>query len=359
MKNIFIGLILIGLVSCKDTKEKYKPSYGSITESVYASGIIKSENQYNVFANVSGTIKEIHVKEGDLVSKGSPLISISNDISRYNLENAQLNAQFSDFGSNQNKLNDAKKFEELQFSKLKLDSTMLERQKSLWNQDIGTKVELEQKELNYKNSLLSYQSAKVKYEDLKRQIALSANQSKNLLNISKKMESDFTIKSEINGMVFGLQKEIGEMIGPQTPLAIIGNPNIYILEMQVDEYDIFRIEIGQTVYIKMDSYKGKVFEAKIRKISPIMNERTKTFLVDAEFTQKPEKLYPFNTFEANIVIKTKEKVLLIPRNLLVNDSMVMNSNGELIQIRTGLMDLQQVEVLSGLGETDELIFPKK
>jgi multidrug resistance efflux pump len=359
MKNIFIGLILIGIVSCKDTNEKYKPSYGSITESVYASGIIKSESQYNVFANVSGTIKEIHVKEGDLVSKGSPLISISNDISRYNLENAELNAQFSDFGSNQNKLNDAKKFEELQFSKMKLDSTMFERQKSLWNQDIGTKVELEQKELNYKNSLLSYQSAKVKYEDLKRQIRLSSNQSKNQLNISKKMESDFTIKSEINGMVFGLQKEIGEMISPQTPLATIGNPNNYILEMQVDENDIFRIEIGQTVYVKMDSYKGKVFEAKISKISPIMNERTKTFLVDAAFTKKPEKLYPFTTFEANIVIKTREKVLLIPRNLLINDSMVLNTNGDYIQIKTGLMDFQKVEVISGIGESEELIFPKK
>ena len=90
-----------------------------------------------------------------------------------------------------------------------------------------------------------------------------------------------------------------------------------------------------------------------------MNERTKTFMVEAQFKEVPEKLYPFITFEANIVIKSREKVLLIPRNLLVNDSTVENSKGELIKIKTGLMDFQMVEVLSGLAESDELILPKR
>jgi multidrug resistance efflux pump len=284
---------------------------------------------------------------------------LSNEISKFNLENAQLNAQFSDARSNQNKLNDAKQFEELQFSKMKLDSSMYARQQSLWSQNVGTKVELEQKELNYKNSIITYQSAKVKYEDLRRQIALSSEQSKNLLSISKKMESDFTVKSEINGMVFSLQKEIGEMVNPQTPIALIGDPSSFILEMQVDENDIFKVAIGQVVYVNMDSYKGKVFEARISKISPVMNEKTKTFLVEAKFIDMPEKLYPYITFEANIVIKTRDKVLLIPRNVMVNDSTVQNVKGELIKVKTGLMDLQKVEVVSGLTEKDELILPKR
>jgi len=359
MKKLIFGILILGIISCKESVEKFNPRYGSITESVYASGIIKSAKQYNVFATVSGTIQSIQVQEGDLVKIGSPLVSLSNEISKFNLENAQLSAQFSDARLNQNKLNDAKQFEELQFSKMKLDSSMYARQQSLWSQNVGTKVELEQKELNYKNSIITYQSAKVRYDDLKRQIALSSEQSKNLLGISKKMESDFTVKSEINGMVFSLQKEIGEMVNPQTPIALIGDPNHFTLEMQVDEYDIFKVAVGQVVYVSMDSYKGKVFEARISKISPVMNERTKTFMVEAQFKEVPEKLYPFITFEANIVIKSREKVLLIPRNLLVNDSTVENSKGELIKIKTGLMDFQMVEVLSGLAESDELILPKR
>ena len=44
-----------------------------ITESVYASGIIKSKNQYQVYAAVSGLIQQILVSEGDVVKKGDML----------------------------------------------------------------------------------------------------------------------------------------------------------------------------------------------------------------------------------------------------------------------------------------------
>jgi multidrug efflux pump subunit AcrA (membrane-fusion protein) len=129
--------------------------------------------------------------------------------------------------------------------------------------------------------------------------------------------------------------------------------------MQVDEYDIFKIKNGLKVLITMDSYKGKVFEAKIYNISPVMNERSKTFLVKASFINPPEKLYPFVSFEANIVIQTKQKALLVPRNLLLNDSTVVKSNGDKVLIKTGLKDYQMVEVLSGISENDELINPIK
>jgi multidrug efflux pump subunit AcrA (membrane-fusion protein) len=108
----------------------------------------------------------------------------------------------------------------------------------------------------------------------------------------------------------------------------------------------------------MDSYKGKVFEAKVTKINPIMNQRNKTFLVEAEFIQKPEKLYPNLTFEANIIIQSKENALLIPRNFLVNDSTVILSNGEKKKIQIGLKDYQYVEVLSGLSKESILMKPE-
>ncbi|MDZ4669126.1 MAG: efflux RND transporter periplasmic adaptor subunit [bacterium] len=359
MKKIFFAILLLNLYSCKESVEKFKPTYASITESVYASGVVKSAKQYNVFAKASGSIETIYVKEGDMVKKGNPLISLSNEVSRYNMENAKLNAAYSDAQSNQDKLNEARQFEELQKSKMKLDSSMWARQQRLWDQNVGTKVELEQRELNYKNSKSGYQSARVRHEDLKKQIALGSNQSKNLLSISKKMESDFTIKSEIDGMVFSLQKEIGDMVTPQVAVALIGDPTKFILEMQVDEYDIFKVTIAQRVFVKMDSYKGKVFEAKINKISPVMNERSKTFLVEAAFIDQPSKLFPYITFEGNIEINTKQKALLIPRNLMLNDSTVKRANGELVQIKTGLMDAQFAEIISGLTENDELILPKK
>ncbi len=89
-------------------------------------------------------------------------------------------------------------------------------------------------------------------------------------------------------MVYLLNYREGEFINIQNPVAIIGSNKDFILEMQIDEYDIMKISLGQKVLVTMDSYKGKVFEAKITKINPIMNQRSKTFLVESEFVQKPE-----------------------------------------------------------------------
>jgi multidrug efflux pump subunit AcrA (membrane-fusion protein) len=138
---------------------------------------------------------------------------------------------------------------------------------------------------------------------------------------------------------------------------VIGDAKKFILEMKVDEYDILKIKKEQSVKVMMDSYKGKVFEARVTKIYPIMNERNKTFIVEAEFINQPEVLYPNISFEANIVLATKTKAILIPRNYILNDSIVIKSNGDKVLVKTGLKDYQKIEILSGITAADELIDP--
>ena len=88
-----------------------------------------------------------------------------------------------------------------------------------------------------------------------------------------------------------------------------------------------------------------------------MNERSKTFLVEAAFIQQPEVLYPNISFEANIVIQSKNKAVLIPRNYLLNDSIVVKSNGDKVIVKTGLKDYQKIEIISGISADDELVKP--
>jgi multidrug efflux pump subunit AcrA (membrane-fusion protein) len=145
----------------------------------------------------------------------------------------------------------------------------------------------------------------------------------------------------------------------QSPLAVIGDSRNFILEMQVDEFDILKIKKGLAVILTLDSYKGKVFEAIVTKINPMMNERSKTFLIEAEFLKQPEILYPNITFEANIVIQSKENAILIPRDYLLNDSIVVKSNGDKVIVKTGLKDYQKVEILSGIRSEDHLIKPEE
>lgn len=353
MKFIFyLVLFLSSFAACKERVEKVQPLVESITESVYASGIVKSKNQYEVFSTVSGLIQKIVVKEGDVVKKGEPLIVLVNEASKLNVENAKLAAEYSDINTNLEKLNELKINIDLARSKLTNDSLLMVRQQNLWSQQIGTKIDLEQRELAYKNSKTALESSVLRYNDLKKQLNFSASQSKKNLEITSTLAKDYTIRSEVNGRVYSILKEQGEIVTPQSPVAIIGDAANFILELQIDEFDIAKIRIGQKIMVSMDSYKGKVFEAMVQKIDPIMNDRTRSFAIEAGFISKPPILYPNLTAEANIVIQTKEKALTIPRDFVTDDDYVITNDKQRRKVVTGLKDYQKVEILSGLTATD-------
>jgi multidrug resistance efflux pump len=274
------------------------------------------------------------------------------------LENAKLTANFNDQANNQGKLVEAEAIAQTSKAKLKLDSSLYARQKALWAQQVGTRIAYEQAELNFQSSRANYISAQQRLKDLRRQINFSSAQTKKNVQISARQTADFILKSQVKGTVFNLLKEKGELVSPQTPIAVVGNTQNFILEMQVDENDIFQVQLGQKVAVTFDAYKNKVFEAQVTKIASIMNERNKTFLVEASFTKAPEKLYPNVTFEANIMLRTKQNALILPRNYLKNDSIVTLVDGTTRTVKLGLTDFQEAEILSGLSSQDQVIKPK-
>ncbi|CAD5276759.1 Multidrug resistance efflux pump [Imperialibacter sp. EC-SDR9] len=356
--GLMIIAVLVLTAGCKDDTEKVQPTVEAISESVYASGTVKTSDQYQAFSSVNGIVEDIFVAEGDKVPKGAPLLKISNKASLLNVRNAQLTAENAKLSENQQKLDEAKM--SLDFAKAKLanDSSLLARKQHLWKQDIGTRVELEQATLAYENAVVAYQSAKTRYDDLQRQLALNARQSSNNLQISSTLADEYIIKSEIDGRVFTISKEIGELVNVQSPVALLGDDSRFYLELQVDEYDIVRIKTGQLVFVSMDSYKGEVFEAVVTRVIPAMNERSKSFTVVADFVSRPQVLYPFLTAEANIVIQTKKDALTIPRQYLVDESFVLLENDEKRAVVTGLKDYEKVEIISGLAAGEYIIKPE-
>jgi len=357
-KTIFIFVVIIFFsTSCSSKKESITPEIKNITESVYASGYIQSKNQYEVFSKINGIVEEIYVAEGDQVKKGNPIFRLDNENLKIATENAQLNSNALDYEINANKIKDAQKNIDLAQKKLKNDSLLYERQKKLWSENIGSKVDFEQKELNYENAKVALETAKTNLEDLKRQLKLQSAQSKNNVEIAKIQEEDLIIRSEIDGVVFKINKEKGEQINGAEPAAIIGS-NEFIIQLNIDELDVIKIKKGQQVIIRMDSYQSEVFEAEIVAIDPIMNARTRSFEAEAVFTKKPTELFPNLTLEANIVIQTKENVLTIPRNYLVNDSMVYLEGGDLQKVEVGLMDYDLVEIISGIDKNTKIELTK-
>ena len=351
------GILFLLFFSCNSKKEGIKPVEQKITESVYASGIVKSKHQYQVYAAVNGLVAGVYVSEGDMVKKGDPILKITNTAASLNAENAQLSVDFTAVGANQERLNELKINTDLAKSKSENDALLLQRQRNLWNQQIGTRNELDQRELAYKSSVTAYAAAKLRYTELQKQINYQAKQSQKNLQLTKTQVGDYTVKSETDGMVYSVLKEQGEMVNTQTAVALIGRGDSFILELQVDEYDISRVKEGQKILISMDSYKGQVFEAIVEKINPLMSERSKSFTVNAIFVKQPSALYPNLTCEANIVIHEKQKALTIPRTYLMDGDFVLLEGNEKRKIVIGLKDFQQVEILSGLTANDVIIKP--
>jgi HlyD family secretion protein len=355
--HLFIISALLLFISCSKEKESILVSASNITEVVYASGKIKAVDQYNVYSTVNGVLQNIFVNVGDNIQKGQTLLEIDNVTSQLNTENARialdLSAENNRKGSD--KLQEIELNVNLALEKLQLDSSLFFRQKKLWEQNIGTQLELEQKKLAYNNSTINYQTAQKRLSQLKTQLQNELKRANVTYDINKKLFSDYSIKSSVNGKVYDILKERGELVTSQTPLALIGKTDTFLLELSVDENDIIKISLGQKVLVTMDSYKGQVLDAVVDKIYPIMNERSRTFMVEAHFINPPKKLFPNLSAEANIIIQVKKNIITIPNNYIIDGKYVLIENNKKREIKTGLKDYQKVEVLEGL-KVNEVIY---
>lgn len=356
---ILPALIIITLGSCNGDTERVKPIVSSITESVYASAKIKAQGQYEVYSLVNGILEKILVKPGDTIEQGQPLFILDDRNAPLNAASAELAYSMS---MQDNSVHSAK-FEEAKLNvkqakdKYLLDSSLYIRQANLWKEQIGSQLELDQRRLSFLNSKNNYHTTLNKLHQLKTDLENRQKQAGISYHISKNQQNDYVIRSAFKGKVFDVFKELGELIGPQTPLAIIGDSHRYILEMSVDEYDIIKIRPGQQVEITMDSYEGKVFQGVVEKIYPIIDERLRTFRVDARFIDQPEALYPNLTAEANIVINTKDNTMLIPKEYLVENKFVWISEKKKKQVEVGLSDYKMVEIIKGLDSAQFIYKP--
>lgn len=358
MKYSLILLSLLFIVtSCNRSKEEIKPVLEKITESVYASGFIKSSNQYEVFSTVNGIVVRWMVREGDMVDKNKVLLQLSAVTAQLRVENAGIAAENATRAANSRRLAELRLNIDQAKMKLDHDALQLQRQRNLWAQQIGSRNDLDQRELAWKTSSSNYEAASLRYAELQREISFEEKQAFKNLQISRSQAGDYTIKSEYKGKVYDILVEEGEMVNTQQPIAVIGDATSFLLELQVDEYDIARIRPEQKILITMDSYRGQVFEAVVTKVKPFMHEKSKTFTVEAQFLQSPPVLYPNLTCEANIIIAQKKEALTIPRSCLQEGGFVLLANKEKRKVSIGLEDYQKVEITGGLTVNDVILKP--
>jgi multidrug efflux pump subunit AcrA (membrane-fusion protein) len=359
--NYTLLAVLFLVLSCSKNSEGIKPTVDTVIESVYASGIIKADDQYTVYSTVNGILQKIKVAAGQSISQGQLLFELESEKAELNTENARLAYQLSQGNSRYIK----DKIAEMEFKvqsakdKLTLDESIYNRNKKIRSLEGISEVDFEGVELVFKSSKLNYESAKKQLAQLK--VQLKNDQDRNNINLkySQNTQSDFSIKSALAGQLYDVLVDEGTLVTTQTPLAIVGKANSFILELEVDENDMVRVALGQKALVTMDSYKGEVFEAIVDKIYPIMDAHSRTFKIEAHFLKVPEKLYPNLTAEANIIIKTKENTITIPKSYLVDNEYVIVNNDEKRKVKTGLSDYQKLEILEGLKKDETIYMPKQ
>jgi len=355
-----VALSLVSLLAaCGEERETITPAVGPITESIYASGVVKAQGQYTVYPTVSGTVTALLVQEGDTVKAGQALLSIDDRSSALGTRNAEAQLRLLEQNARVSGpvLSQLREAVVQARDKYQVDSLNYARQQALWAQQIGSRNELDQRKLAYTTSKAAYNRATEALVETRQRLRTELDMARNNAAISTAGNDDRTPRSLIDGIVYDLLIEPGELATNQKALAIIGSATDLYLELEVDEYDIRQVKPGQQAFITLDSYAGQAFAAEVTRIIPLMDERSRTFKVEARFTDRPPTLFPNLTTEASIVLRTKDKALTIPASYLVDGNYVLTGPEERTPVELGARDLEKVEVLSGIDATTTLYKP--
>lgn len=350
---------VLGFTSCSDDRTEHKIETSKIVESVYSSMVVEPQNMYNVIGSVTGYVDEINVEIGQEIELNQLLFKVRDIQSASTANNARLSYEL----AKKNYDGDVSLIEDLKLElsnaefKRKNDSLNLSRNKQLLDKGAITKVEFEQSEMLYENSKAACKSIENRIARTRRELKTSLGQAKNNYNSSMSRSDDANVYSNVDGVVYDIYKEAGELVSMQEPIAIVGAKDDFTINMMIDEVDITKVRVGQTIYISLEAYRGESFEAKVTHITPKMDARTQTFKIEGEFVKAPEKLFMGLTGEGNIVINEIDNALVIPREFIIDNKHVETSNG-IVDVVIGVKSLSHVQILSGLNKGDVILKPQ-
>ncbi|UFH52312.1 efflux RND transporter periplasmic adaptor subunit [Spirosoma sp. KNUC1025] len=348
------------IVACKRESDGTSPSYRELTEAVYASGNVYPRNEYTVTADAAGILQKRLINEGDSIRQNQLLFvleSASEDARQQAAANAYRQAQ-ANLGANSPILAELEAQVRNARTRLANDSINYNRFRELYGQNATSKAELERAELNY---TLSRNNLRAQINTLQRsrdQIRLDVANNRSQLVSSEVAGRNTRVRSFVNGKVYEVYKDPGEVVKIGDQLALVGSGDQLYAQLAVDESDFGRLRTGQVVILKADVYPDKVFKARVSKIYPKLNRTDQSFRVDAEFVGERPASYYGLTVEANIIISENKHVLTIPKSYVIgNDSVWIDQDGkkQKVKFQKGAENFDLVEVKGGLTETTKLI----
>ncbi|MHA4894479.1 efflux RND transporter periplasmic adaptor subunit [Pedobacter sp. PWIIR3] len=269
---------LTGLIGGKKAEKVTieKAADRKVIETVTASGKIQPETEVKLSSEVSGEVIELLVKEGDVVKKGQLLCRVRPDVlkSGYDRATASYSSQKATVASSQQMLAQA------QGNMVNAEATY-KRNVELFNKKVISASEFDAAKAAYLTSKTNLGRAKEELTAAKFMLEQSgANVQEAGANLAKA-----TIFAPVNGVISKLSVELGDRILGTAQMAgteIMRISNLSSMEVNVDvnENDINRVNVGDSAVIEVDAFADKKFKGIVTEIASSSKDIGTTTSVD-------------------------------------------------------------------------------
>jgi hypothetical protein len=179
------------------------------------------------------------------------------------------------------------------------------------------------------------------------------------------------VKAPKDGMVMyaklwgGRKLRIGDEVSMyNSTIATLPDMSVLVSETYVQEIDITKINLGDSVEIKIDALPDKTYSGNISKIANMGQELpgfdTKVFHVLIDINEKDKELKPSMTTDNRIILKNVDDVIKIPRELVYGSNgesfVFMKKEGKIWKkkVITGMENEEEIVIQSGLSRKDKI-----
>jgi RND family efflux transporter MFP subunit len=283
------------------------PTRGTAVEIVYATGAVEPVRWAKVASVVRDRIIELCYCEGKTVSKGDVLVS---------LDDREVRAQL---------------------------------------QELKAREEFAKGELARVTALVGRGVATTQAHE---KASTDLRQIQGLISVQMERLGNYTITAPMDGLVLRRDGEIGEIAEQGQVLFRVGPPKPLQVVAEVNEEDIPRVKIGQTVLLRTDAFHDRRLEGKVSEITPMGDAITKTYRIRIALPDDTP-LHLGMSVEANVVTREKADALLIPADAVLEQAVLVVEGGRVRRrpIELGIRGSRALEVISGLTEKDRVASP--
>jgi RND family efflux transporter MFP subunit len=179
-----------------------------------------------------------------------------------------------------------------------------------------------------------------------------------LISVQMEKLDNYTITAPMNGVVLRRDGEVGEIVDVGQILFRVGVPKPLQVVAEVNEEDIPRVKVGQTVLLRSDAFIGRQLTGTVREMTPMGDPVAKTYRIRIALPDDTP-LQVGMSVEANVVTREKAGALLVPSDAVQSTSVFVVTGGRLEKrsVEIGIRGTRAVEILGGLREDERVASP--